>query len=131
LAEAVPFSMFYLDRSKDKPPDDQVYRVFLNLHSYDKTELKPAVEKIDDTTSQDWKRERITFQAAYGSERVIADLYLPKKAAPPFQAIQYFSGTEIYFFKALGASTFRIVEFMLRSGRALLGASARRRRCGR
>jgi formylglycine-generating enzyme required for sulfatase activity len=120
LAEPVLFSAISLDRSKDKPPDDQAYRIYLNLHSYDKTDLKPAVESVDETSSQYWKKERITFQAAYGSERVIADLYLPKKAVPPYQVIQYFSGSEILFFKMLGAGTFRLVEFWLRSGRAVM-----------
>ena len=44
----------------------------------------------------DWTRERVTFAAAYGDERVIAYLFLPKTAAPPFQAVLYWPGGYAY-----------------------------------
>ena len=34
----------------------------------------------------------MTFAATYGDERVIAHLFLPKTAAPPFQAVLYWPG---------------------------------------
>jgi eukaryotic-like serine/threonine-protein kinase len=121
LTEPVRFSALIVDRSLDKPPDEKVYRAYLNLHSYDKTDLKAKVESVDETSSQYWKKERITFQAAYGSERVIADLYLPKNAAQPYQVIQYISGSEIWTSKKPSAISLRLIEdFLLRSGRAVM-----------
>ena len=40
----------------------------------------------------DWTREKVSFNAAYGSERMALHLFLPKKASPPFQAVVYFPG---------------------------------------
>ena len=37
-----------------------------------------------------WKQERISYAAAYGNERIVAYLYLPKNAAPPYQTVVYF-----------------------------------------
>ena len=39
-----------------------------------------------------WILEKIIFDAAYGGERVIAYLFLPKNTAPPFQTVIYFPG---------------------------------------
>jgi len=69
----------YRDPGKDKPADDETFRVYLGLHFYDKTDLKACGGIIDATSSQYWSKEKVTFLAAYGSDRVIADLYFPKK----------------------------------------------------
>jgi hypothetical protein len=36
-----------------------------------------------------WIREKVSFAAAYGGERVIAYLFLPGSARPPYQAVVY------------------------------------------
>jgi len=120
LAKPVPVSAFSLDRSKDKPVDDQTYRIYLNLHSYDKMDLKAAVESVDETSSQYWRKERVTFQAAYGSERVIADVYLPNNAAMPYQVVIYMSGLQAFYFKTLWAIDLQLIQYLLRSGRAVI-----------
>ena len=43
---------------------------------------------------EDWTAEKITYAAAYGNERAIAYLFLPKKAKPPFQTVLFFPGIE-------------------------------------
>jgi dienelactone hydrolase len=42
--------------------------------------------------SSEWIQEKISFDAAYGGERVIAYLFLPKNTAPPYQTVIYFPG---------------------------------------
>jgi eukaryotic-like serine/threonine-protein kinase len=37
--------------------------------------------------------EKVSFDAAYGKERVTAYLFLPKNSSPPFQTIVYFPGS--------------------------------------
>jgi hypothetical protein len=64
------------DRRRDLPADDDAYRLFRSLHSYDRTELKTSVEYTDETSPY-WRREKVSFQAAYVGERVIAHLFLP------------------------------------------------------
>ncbi len=54
-------------------------------------DLNAQVESRDES-SEYWIRENITFDAAYGDERIIAHLFLPKNAAPPYQTVIYFPG---------------------------------------
>jgi len=91
------FSSLELGVTKDfykvKPVSDSIYQVYKEQFSYDKTDLKTQVESRDES-SEDWIKERITFDAAYGGERVIAILFLPKNIAPPYQTVIYFPGIQ-------------------------------------
>jgi cephalosporin-C deacetylase-like acetyl esterase/predicted Ser/Thr protein kinase len=121
FAEPVPsIGALCTDRRKDAAPDDQVFQVYLSLHSYGKTDLKATIESVDNTSSQYWRKARITFQAAYGNERMGADLFLPKNAAPPYQTVLFFPGSGPLTAKVLDPYEFRIVELILRSGRAAI-----------
>jgi dienelactone hydrolase/predicted Ser/Thr protein kinase len=76
---------------KEKPVPDPVFQVYKEQFSYDKTDLKARVESRQE--SPDWIHETVTFDAAYGGERVMAHLFLPKSSAPPYQAVVYFPGS--------------------------------------
>ena len=89
------------DRRNDKPADDRAFRIYQGLHAYDKTDLKPKVEAADESSSY-WRTEDVTFQAAYGNERVIAHLYLPKNAAPPYQVVAFFGGANFLTERQIG-----------------------------
>src|SRR5207245_9984508 len=84
-----PVKAIFRDYSKERPIPDRVFEIYRRLYEYDRTPLRPAVEERD-TSAADWVRERITFDAAYGKERVIAYLFLPKRGHPPYQTIVYF-----------------------------------------
>ncbi|HYA42768.1 MAG TPA: SUMF1/EgtB/PvdO family nonheme iron enzyme [Syntrophobacteraceae bacterium] len=72
---------------KEKPVADSIFRVYREQFSYDKTDLKARVEAKRE--SSEWTQERITFDAAYGGERIIGNLFLPRNAAPPYQTVIY------------------------------------------
>jgi serine/threonine protein kinase/dienelactone hydrolase len=119
LTGPVPFVS--RDRRTEKAADDQVFQIYRSLHSYDKTDLKAAVESSDDSSPY-WRRENVTFSAAYGNERVIAHLYLPKNTTPPFQVVTLFPGANALVARTpeeLGAGS-GTVEFIVRSGRAVI-----------
>jgi eukaryotic-like serine/threonine-protein kinase len=67
----------------------------------------------------------VSFTAAYGDQRVIAQLYLPRTGRPPYQTIVYFPGSDAI---AAGPSdlvdqrlTFALfIRHLLKSGRAVL-----------
>ncbi|HEX5856212.1 MAG TPA: protein kinase [Thermoanaerobaculia bacterium] len=104
------------DFSKEKPVSDDVFRAYKGLYAYDKGELNVRVEEKE--TTEDWEREKVSFNAAYGGERVIAHLYLPKNAAPPYQTVVYFPGSG-----AIHADKFTLsqyADFIPKSGRALM-----------
>ena len=111
------------DYYKEKPVADSVFQAYKEQFSYDKTDLKARVESRQERS--EWIQERVTFDAAYGNERVIAYLFLPKSAAPPYQTVVYFPGSdsknqrssqdlENYF------EFTRRLSFIVKHGRAIL-----------
>ena len=69
------------DFAKEKPVSDEVFAVYRRLFDYDARDLQARVEARDETRP-DWIRERVSFTAAYGDERVIAQLFLPRTGQP-------------------------------------------------
>ena len=47
-----------------------------------------------ESTDEDDRRRRevVTFTAAYGGERIMALVHVPKNAKPPYQTVVYFPG---------------------------------------
>ena len=107
------------DYSREKPVSDEIFRAYKGLYSYDKTELNPAIESTDDTSPY-WIKEKITYDAAYGNERIIAYLFLPKNSSPPYQTIVYFPGSGALNLHSSVNLWMGDLDFMLKSGRAVL-----------
>jgi len=107
------------DYSKEKPATDEVFRIFNSLYSYDRGPLNPALESVDDSSPY-WKRERVTFNAAYGNERVIAYLFLPKNGQPPFQTVLYFPHSGALRPGSSDTMDMFLLDYIIKSGRALL-----------
>jgi dienelactone hydrolase len=107
-----------IDRSHDRPVDDRTFQVFKGLLSYDKTDLKATVDSVTDASH--WRRENLSFQAVYGNERVILHLYLPKDAAPPYQAVFFFGGANMLFARTPEEVSTRLMEYIVKSGRAVV-----------
>ena len=114
-----PVKTLIRDFSKEKPASDEVFRVYRSIYSYDRTELEARLESVDEA-SPHWRKEKITFNAAYGNERVIAYLFLPRNAAPPYQTVVYFPGASAFYQKSSAGLEPGGLDFILRSGRALL-----------
>jgi serine/threonine protein kinase/dienelactone hydrolase len=129
--ERIPESAFSLaelgearDFYKEKPVPDSIFQVYKDQFSYDKTDLNALVESRDES-SEDWIEERITFDAAYGSERVIGILFLPKNTAPPYQTVIYFPGSQAIFRNSSkdleNDMEFKVfLSFIVKNGRAAL-----------
>jgi hypothetical protein len=82
--------------------------------------LAATVEKINEH-SKDWTLEKITFNAAYGNERVIAYLYLPRESVPPYQTAIIFPPINAVFEESfLDDQGVWIFDFLLKNGRAML-----------
>lgn len=105
----------------ENPVSDQLFQAYKDLYSYDKTPLNSKVESVEQT--EDWREEKVTFDAAYGGERVIAYLFLPKKAAPPFQVVVHFPGAGAAHMRSSAKSLSMYLpdfDFIIKSGRAVL-----------
>ena len=116
-----PLERVFRDPTRVQPVADDVFDAYRRFYSYERTELNPVVEEVDDTALH-WRQERVTFNAAYGDERVIAYLFLPKNAEPPYQAIIYFASGIARQSRSRDemGSELRFVDFLPRIGRAVL-----------
>ena len=106
------------DFDRERPVDDAAFQVLAQVYAYERTPLQAEIVERD-TTSELWIREKILFNAAYLNERMIAHLFLPRDAVPPFQTVIWFPGG--------GALNYRNIEDyqdpreeILRGGRAFL-----------
>jgi formylglycine-generating enzyme required for sulfatase activity len=108
------------DRLSWVPVDDRVFEAYRSFYAYTKSDLHPAVDAVDDA-SPHYRWEKVSFDAAYGGERIPAHLLLPKNARPPFQVVVYFPPSPAEKFASSqtldGLPWF---EFLVRSGRAVL-----------
>lgn len=73
------------DLAEHKPVDDAIFQVYKRQFSYDKADLKVRLESRKE--NPEWTREKVSFNAAYGGERVPVWLFLPRNSAPPYQAV--------------------------------------------
>jgi serine/threonine protein kinase/formylglycine-generating enzyme required for sulfatase activity/dienelactone hydrolase len=98
------------------PPE--MFEVYRGLYAYDNDELNARVEERE---TGNWRREKVTFDAAYGDERVIAHVFLPRNVPPPFQAVVFFPGGYAFVDEKpdLLAVEYTL-DFILKSGRAVI-----------
>jgi predicted esterase len=118
-AQTSAISFKSIDYRNAKPIPDAVFRIYRGLYSYDQTPLDAKIESVDDRSSY-WRRERISFKAAYNNERVIAFLYLPKNVPPPYQTVVHFPGSEARDFHTFTDLNLFNLDFLMKSGRAVL-----------
>jgi formylglycine-generating enzyme required for sulfatase activity/dienelactone hydrolase len=100
------------------PVDDATFRRFLDLHSYDKTDLGSTVDRVDDTPRH-WRRETASFQAGPDNARAMAHLFLPKSSKPPYQVVVYVGGSGIHERRRV-EETGDPHQFILLAGRAVV-----------
>jgi dienelactone hydrolase/predicted Ser/Thr protein kinase len=120
-ALSIRIDISYTDFLSKEPVSDKVYDIYLDMYSYDKKELSSRTDSVDES-NKDWIKEKVSFEAAYGGERVPAFLFLPRTGKPPFQAVVYFPGSNAINVRSsdtnesLNISNF---DFIMKSGRAL------------
>ncbi|MCI0606435.1 protein kinase [bacterium] len=110
----------FRDYTKEKPVEDSTYAVLKTFYSYDKKPLNARVESKEQLSYL--SKEKVSFSAAYGNERVIAYIFLPTNAKPPYQTVLYFPGSWAQFFDSserLGQMGEHL-DFLVRSGRAVV-----------
>jgi formylglycine-generating enzyme required for sulfatase activity len=106
------------DYSKEKPAPDDVFQIYRRAYAYDRAPFRADVQDTGDS-DEGWRREQIEIPAAYGNERMKLFLYLPKKAAPPFQTVVYLPGSNALRSRSLDLIPVRGFDFIIKSGRAV------------
>ena len=117
-------AFFESDYHSKPPVSDAIYKIYTEQFSYDKKELNPIVESRTENP-EGWIHERISFDAAYGKERVLAHLFLPSNTPPPYQAVIYFPGdASAWMPSSEGLESYyeftMFLSYLLRNGRAVI-----------
>jgi tRNA A-37 threonylcarbamoyl transferase component Bud32/dienelactone hydrolase len=112
------------DYYKEEPVSDSIFQIYKQQFAYDKTELNIDID-FRDESAEDWIQEKISFDAAYGGERLSAYLFLPKGMTPPFQTVIYFPGSTAVYQESSGDMAeyigFRLfLSPIVQDGRAVL-----------
>jgi formylglycine-generating enzyme required for sulfatase activity/dienelactone hydrolase len=107
------------DYSREKPVGDEAFRIIRSVYEYTPRELNVAADEVDDSSPY-WRKEKVSFAAAYGDERVTAFVFLPKNAKPPYQSLVYHpsAGAQTSTFASMEG--LNRMEFIIRSGRAVI-----------
>jgi hypothetical protein len=110
------------DFSKEQPVSENLFRIYRSLYSHDKTPLNAVLESTDDNPEY-WKKEKVSLNAAYGNERLILYIFLPKNRPPPYQTIVYFPGSGAIHERSsqdLTIQGFHSLDLIVKSGRAVI-----------
>ncbi|NHZ73150.1 MAG: prolyl oligopeptidase family serine peptidase, partial [Nitrospirae bacterium] len=109
---------------EEVPVSDEVFAAYKAVFEYDPVPLDARIESRHED-NEDWVREKVSYTAAYGDERITAQLFLPRNATPPFQALVYFPGSSA----VRGSNSDHLedrgevksnIAFLLKTGRAVL-----------
>jgi formylglycine-generating enzyme required for sulfatase activity/dienelactone hydrolase len=99
------------------PVDEATFRSFLTHYRYDPQPLAPVVIEVVDT--EDWTREKVRFNGLDG-DSILAYLYLPKRATPPFQTIVFVPGVSVFFSETVSEEVEWLLEANVKAGRAVM-----------
>ena len=107
------------DYKKEEPVSDAIFAVYKGIYEYDRKPLNAKVEQTEDS-SEGWRKETLTFDAAYGQERVTAYLFLPTNAPKPYQTVVFFGHGGTFLPGSNCNLDLSYLEFVIKSGRAVM-----------
>jgi serine/threonine protein kinase len=112
------FEPLFRDFHAEEVASDEVFSIWLKQFAYDATPLNITIEATEEY--DDWRRETITFDAAYGNERMMARLFLPRTGTPPFRTIVFFPGSNALRSESSADFDGGGLDFLLKSGHAVI-----------
>jgi eukaryotic-like serine/threonine-protein kinase len=115
---ARPIVVETLNPSRLLPVSDAVFEAYRNQYRYDPAPLEATLESTEEAAA--WRKETVSFAAAYGGERVRAFLFLPKNASPPYQTIVFFPAGDAPLLRSSRDLRLNSIDFLMKSGRAVL-----------
>jgi eukaryotic-like serine/threonine-protein kinase len=107
------------DYTVERPVSDVVFRGFARFFDYDPTPLNPKLD-YRDTTPEFWVRERVSFDAAYGGERMAAVLLIPKQGKPPYQVVVAMPGSAMLYTRSDSAINANQHDYLVKGGRMVV-----------
>ncbi|MGB6830607.1 MAG: SUMF1/EgtB/PvdO family nonheme iron enzyme, partial [Terracidiphilus sp.] len=118
---SAPFHRVTRDFAAFKPSSDDVFRAYKLLYAYPMTPLNAKVEGIVKETD-DWREEKVSFDAAYNGERMSAYLFLPKRVKPPYQTVLFFPSARVLLLPpgSTELGDIKFFDYVVQSGRAVV-----------
>lgn len=108
------------DFSAVKPLSDEVFRAYTAAYACDKTPLNMKDEGVVQDTP-DWREEKVSYDTAYGEERMAAYLFVPKNVRPPYQTVVFFPSARVSdLTDSRNLGDIKFFDFVVQSGRAVL-----------
>jgi cephalosporin-C deacetylase-like acetyl esterase len=111
------------DYSVEQPVGDEVFAAYAGFFDQAPVELEPRIESTDDS-AEHWIKQRVSYAAGYGDERMQALLYLPRNAEPPYQVVIQMGGASTFYRRSSETEAqifgWPHVEFLMRGGRAVM-----------
>ena len=101
------------------PVGDLEFRAYRSQFAYDAAPLNPVVDSVSWANPR-WRREVVSFDAAYGGERVSAHLFLPAGAQGPLPAVLFHPGADASRLSSSADLHTWWFDFVVRSGRAVI-----------
>ncbi len=129
--ETIPNAIFGIrrvDKARDirsqQPVSDAIFKIYREQFAYDPIPLNARIEYRKESPGG-WTREKLSFDAAYGGERILAYLFLPANVPPPYQTVIYFPGSaSAYMPSSRKLESFyeftMFLSFLVINGRAVL-----------
>jgi formylglycine-generating enzyme required for sulfatase activity/tRNA A-37 threonylcarbamoyl transferase component Bud32 len=99
-----------------RPVDPATFRTLLAFYRYDR---RPANARgIQMVETADWRRERLWMDGV-ARDSILAYLYLPRRAAPPYQTLVYVPSSAAFFFQPVWAAIEADLAPHIKAGRAV------------
>jgi pimeloyl-ACP methyl ester carboxylesterase len=114
--EALPESVAR-DVYAEAPVPDEVISAYQRIFTYDRAPLNAAVEET--LTERNWIRQRVSFDAAYGNERITLYMFLPTTGEAPYKTVVYWPGSNALSHNSIDEYPELHIDFVIKSGRAL------------
>lgn len=99
------------------PVDAFAFETLLSHYRYDRLPSNARGVEVGETA--DWSRERLWLDGV-GEDSILAYLYLPKIATPPFQTLVYVPSSGAFFFDPVWQETEEVLGPHIKAGRAVL-----------
>jgi len=104
------------DYTVERPRGDAEFTAFRGMYAYDRAPLNAIVERTD--SGDTWIRQTVTYNAAYGTERVRMHLVFPRTGTPPFQTLMFGAGANA-FGGGSSEDLLTFLPFLVAGGRAV------------
>jgi formylglycine-generating enzyme required for sulfatase activity len=118
-AAGVPVARVTGDPQSVVPVSADRLEIYKRFYAYDRTPLAERLIEADERAPH-WRKETVSFDAAYAGERIPAYLFLPRNVPPPYQTIVLFPSAYSLSEPSSQNLDLSRFDFIVRSGRALL-----------